>query len=287
MKSFAVSMLLVGTILVAKANAKFVLHEPKVPVSGLAPLMVVLHGFSSSAKDVEQVTRFSEWADRKGFYVLYPEAQDPQVWTRSWTYYLPEHQSPHRGESKYIIDYVEEIIKTYAVDPRQVYLAGMSAGASMASILVSCYPDVFKGVAFHSGTSYGLSSTWKEALIDLKAGPAEWRSPNRTCNPGSFQGKIMIFHGTEDRVVNLKHLDRLANDFMGESSIEETIQAPTETRYGYSEITYPNSRAKIFRVDGLIHTWSGGLNDGLNNDKKPGKFGPDATQKIVEFFFGR
>jgi poly(hydroxyalkanoate) depolymerase family esterase len=269
------------------AHAKFVLYVPKAKLQKPAPLFVVLHGFSSSATDIANITRFSQRAEQEGFFVLYPESEDPNIWSKCWQYFLPEQQIAGQGEGSMIIQEIDRIKANYSIDPNQVFLVGMSAGASLASILTSCYPNAFNGVAFHSGTSYGLSSTWKEALIDLKAGPSVVRMANTACNPKDFKGKVFVIQGSLDDLVNIKHFDRYANDYLSNFQNEAEIIEESPERFSYSKKAYLKN-GKIFGesyfVNGLIHTWSGGAADGKDRDNNPTKKGPDATDLIIKFF---
>ncbi|MEY4616705.1 MAG: hypothetical protein RJB66_1665 [Pseudomonadota bacterium] len=266
------------------AEARFLFHEPLSKPAGLAPLFVVLHGYSSSPEDVAEITRFSEQADKNGFYVLYPEAQDPGVWSKCWEYYLPEQQTREGVEASDIVKEIKRLVKIYPIDSRKIFLAGMSAGASMSSILASCHPEVFRGVAFHSGTSYGLSSTWEQALIDLKAGPSIRRPTNSACRPSDFKGKVLVFHGTADKLVNGRHFDRYIADFVGNKKYVELKVPATTTQLGYRQRDYQNNKAKTILVEGLIHAWSGGTLDGFDGNQQPSNRGPDATQIIIESF---
>jgi poly(hydroxyalkanoate) depolymerase family esterase len=269
------------------AETKFVFYEPKSTVNGLAPLFVVLHGFSSSAQDIAAISRFSEWADREGFYILYPESEEPNIWMKCWQYFLPDEQIRGQGAANEIIHEIKKLKTKYPIDADRIFIAGMSAGASLASILVSCYPKEFAGVSFHSGTSYGLSSTWKEALIDLKAGPSSVRSANDACDPKDFQGKIMLFQGTKDDLVNMKHIERYEADFLAGMQVDTKRISEDTVRFAYNQKDFFKGSALFGRgiiVDGMIHTWSGGTADGKDKDNQPTKIGPDATELTVNFF---
>lgn len=269
------------------AEAKYILHAPLLKLNEPAPLFIMLHGFSSSAEDIAAITRLSERADQEGFYVLYPESEDPNIWTKCWQYFLPEQQIVGQGEASQIVQEIDRIKINYPIDANKIFVAGMSAGSSMASILTSCYPDVFAGVAFHSGTSYGLSSTWKEALIDLKTGPSYVRLANTACNPKDFKGKVMVFHGSNDDLVNSKHLDRYVYDYLNPTNTDDVTVPETTERFAYLKKTFMQdgkTRGETYFINGLIHAWSGGTKDGKDKENNPTKLGPDATDLMLKFF---
>jgi len=278
-----------GLIILFIGNAKgaYILHVPKNHGAARAPLFVVLHGFSSSAGDIEKISRFSEKADRDGFYVLYPEMSNVKDWTKCWRYFLPEEQTREGESSAALLADLRTVLSKNSIDPQQIYLVGMSAGASMASLLVSCHPEIFNGVALHSGTSYGLSSSWDQALLDLKMGPSHYRKINEACHPRDFKGKILIAHGSGDDLVNGRHFDRIIADFLPATLLETQKTNESGEHWGYVQTTYRRDKVIVgesFLIQGLLHVWSGGGNDGLDSDGKKTKLGPDMTENIIQFF---
>jgi len=52
------------------------------------------------------------------------------------------------------IDAVHNMKKLYDIDPNRVYIAGVSGGGRISSMLGVCYPDVFKGGMYIVGCNY-------------------------------------------------------------------------------------------------------------------------------------
>jgi poly(hydroxyalkanoate) depolymerase family esterase len=276
--------LIIKNFIPTYAFAKYILHSPKNEISTTAPLIIVLHESTTSTQDFADITRLSDVADKEGFYVLYPQLDE----LRSWPYFLPEEQIPGQGKANFIIQDIEKIKMIYPINPNKVYLVGMGDGAAMASILAACYPNVFQGVAFHSGTSYGQISNWTEALKNLKNGPSpEFQQSNTACDTRDFKGKVLIFQGTKDEIVNFKHLERLSTDFLENTKMETLINNEDATHFSYTQRNFKKNekiRGESYLIDGLGHTWSGGRNDGSDQKNNPTKIGPDATNIILNFF---
>jgi hypothetical protein len=52
------------------------------------------------------------------------------------------------------IDAVHNMKKLYDIDPNRVYIAGVSGGGRISSMLGVCYPDIFKGGMYICGCNY-------------------------------------------------------------------------------------------------------------------------------------
>ncbi|MGZ3796798.1 MAG: extracellular catalytic domain type 1 short-chain-length polyhydroxyalkanoate depolymerase [Pseudobdellovibrionaceae bacterium] len=246
-----------------------------------APLVVALHGCLRKVEDVEKITRMSELGEKYGFYVLYPE---PSLSTSKgcFNFYSEESQKPGGGDAALVVKRVQDLLNTYDIDRTKVYVLGMSGGASLVSVLTSCYPTVFNGAAIHSGMGYGLASTWQESLFIAKNGPSIWHQRNTACTPSNYQGKMFLIHGSHDQVMNPLHFSLLKEDyFSGTESTTEEIP-PKLGYYGYTHQTfYQNNKIKGhgILVQGMNHEWSG-----TNTINPMAPLGPDASSLIIDFF---
>ena len=122
-----------------------------------APLVVMLHGCNQDARDFAEATRMNALAAAEGFVVLYPEQQAHP--TGCWRWYEPSHQQRDRGEPAAIAGLVGRVSARpdLAIDPQQVFVAGLSAGAAMAGILGATYPEVFAAAGLVAGLPYGAA----------------------------------------------------------------------------------------------------------------------------------
>ena len=121
------------------------------------PLIVMLHGCTQSPDDFAAGTRMNQLAEDHGFLVAYP-AQAPRAnGSKCWNWFLPRDQRRDEGEPALIAGITHEVAGAYRIDQGRVFVAGLSAGAAMAVILGTTYPDVFAGVGAHSGLAYGMA----------------------------------------------------------------------------------------------------------------------------------
>lgn len=224
-----------------------------------APLLVVLHGCTQTAADIAAGTRFDEHAGRAGWLVLYPE-QDPGAHPqRCWNWYDPAHQG-NAGEAAILGALIDAVIAAHG--DRPVLLVGMSAGAAMATLLVAARPERFQAVALHSAPAFGAAVDVPTALSVLRAGAADPDAGGERLR-SAFAGhapSALLIHGAADPVVAPINTDQLAAQWRA-----------------------AGGDARVWRIEGVGHAWSGGAADGSYTAPD----GPDATDAIVRFFLER
>ncbi|MBV8151838.1 MAG: PHB depolymerase family esterase, partial [Candidatus Eremiobacteraeota bacterium] len=118
-----------------------------------APMIVALHGCRQDADDFAHGTRFDAFAERHGAIVLYPEQDERRNGHRCWNWFKEENQRREGPEPSQILSLVERTLEEHGADRARVFVAGLSAGASMAAILAEAAPDVFSGVAAMAGVA--------------------------------------------------------------------------------------------------------------------------------------
>lgn len=276
--------LMTGLLFSLNAYSKEKLFIPSHP-QPKAALFVSMHGCLSAAEDSESSTRFSELAERYGFYVYYPEPAMGPDSKGCFEFYTEESQKPGFGDAAVIVNKVQELLQRYDIDSERVFVSGMSGGASLVSVLTSCYPDVFSGAVIHSGMGYGLASTWQQSLLIAQIGPNPFYQRNTTCSPGSFHGKMFLIQGSRDQVMNPRHHTALKKDYFGGLTEKKNWIPPQINKYGYTVSQFLDSnkqvRGKAVYVWGMNHEWSGA--DPINQINPRGPF---VSQMIVDYFLG-
>lgn len=265
----------------------------KMPSAGQRTLVVVLHGCTQDADDIARGTRFNEAAARDGFVVLYPEQPETAHPRKCWNWYEPGQIRRGAGEAAIIANLTLKIVREEGIDPRHVFLAGISAGAAMAANLAAGYPEVYAAVAFHSGLPALVANDVASALAVMSKGPAESDELGALAfhEMGAHARVVPViaFHGVSDpsvSVVNLRAIARqwvVANALAARAKPPEPVEVhPADHRLSGLRYVLSNGTvlAEAWRVEGLAHAWSGGSAAGSYAD--PGA--PDATTMMLEFF---
>lgn len=265
---------------VAQATPK--LFMPSNPKPNAA-LFVVLHGCLSTAEESEKTTRMSEFAEKYGFYVFYPEPYLGEELSKGcFEFYTKESQQVGAGDGGKIMADVKNIMAAYDIDPNKLFVMGMSGGASLVNLMASCYPEQIKGAATHSGMGYGLASTWQESLLVAQTGPLLFKSRNQVCNPKNYKGKMFLVHGSRDMVMNSAHYSALKKDYFSDAQNESQWISPEAGFFGYNHEKFYRGNELIGQgiyVWGMNHEWSG-----YKSVNPIGPLGPDVSKMIVEFF---
>ena len=125
-----------------------------------APLLVMTHGCQTTAEQQQRANLLDPLADREGFLVLYPDVNpiesdvQPGPLRNCWQFPLPTNWHRDGGDPQAIAAMTRRVMERWSVDPERVYMAGMSAGAFMTSIMAAAYPDLFAAVAINAGGAY-------------------------------------------------------------------------------------------------------------------------------------
>ncbi|MEP7157691.1 MAG: PHB depolymerase family esterase [Betaproteobacteria bacterium] len=255
---------------------------------GLA-LVVMLHGCTQDPDDFAAGTRMNERAREQGFFVLYPAQPAGANPSKCWNWFKPVHQHRDSGEPAMIAGATLEIIREHGIDASRVYIAGLSAGGAMATIVANAYPDIFAAAGVHSGLVRGAASNVIDALSVMKR-PRSLFSPSAGEHPPV---PTIIIHGDEDQTVHPQNSEQVLAAALHTSNATATTAGPQieqgESRGGrkFTRSVYRdtagNVQAEHWLIHGGGHAWAGGDTAGSHTDAS----GPDASRAILDFFFAQ
>ena len=177
------------------------------PVPENSALIVVLHGCGQTATGYDHGAGWSTLADRYGFTLLAPQQQRTNNPNGCFNWFQPEDTQRDRGEAASIYQMVEKMVREKRVDPRRVFITGLSAGGAMTSVMLACYPDIFAAGAIIAGLPYGAASNVQQAFESMFQCPSRsarnWGDLVRAAAP-SHRGqwpRVSVWHGNADRTV--------------------------------------------------------------------------------------
>jgi poly(hydroxyalkanoate) depolymerase family esterase len=251
-----------------------------------APLVVMLHGCTQDPDDFARGTRFNAAAARAGVLVAWPEQTAENQQLKCWSWFEPAHQAARAGEPAIVAGITREVMAAHAVDPRRVYIVGVSAGAAMAVNTAASYPDLYAAVGAHSGIPYRAASDVGHAWAVMRTGTSDPAILAYALQDalGGRTMPLIALHGGADPVVSPVNSRQLAAQWAGVHKLQSTPpQRSEEGGLSVERTTWPGADGtpliELVIVDGLAHAWSGGSADGTYTDPR----GPDATTLILTF----
>ena len=258
-------------------------------------LVVLLHGCTQDPDDIARGTRIAGHAERDGFLALLPEQPESANPKKCWNWYDRAHQGRDAGEPSLIVGMTDEVVRAYAVDPARVHLAGISAGAGMASLVAVAYPERYASLALHSGLAWRAATDVMGALGAMAKGvsdaDAQGASALEAMGARARAIPTLVVHGGKDAVVNPVNGSQSARQWavtaaraLGVPSLATRQTTGEEGGYGWTRTCHSDASGgclvEELVVHELGHAWSGGSREGTFTDER----GPEATREMVRFF---
>ncbi|WP_137172630.1 PHB depolymerase family esterase [Massilia sp. HP4] len=263
----------------AAGRREYKLYIPGSYNGAPATLLVMLHGCTQDPDDFANGTQMNALAEEFGCLVLYPAQSKGANPSRCWNWFNAVDQRRDEGEPSIIAGMTQAIMASHAVDPAQVYVAGLSAGGAMATIMGTLYPELYAAVGVHSGLPFASANDLSSALAAMKG---DFR---RSQDGGGQPLPIIVFHGDRDTTVHPANGDELVAQgarHLAQPGMAEPGRVPDG--HAYTRTLYPDQdgtvQAEHWLVHGAGHAWFGGNARGSYTDGK----GPDASREMMRFF---
>jgi poly(hydroxyalkanoate) depolymerase family esterase len=263
----------------AAGSRTYKLFIPSRTDGGPRPLIVMLHGCTQSPDDFAAGTRMNFLADERNCFVVYPEQPRGANHAKCWNWFRTGDQQRDSGEPSLIAGITRKIMREHPIDPKRVYVAGLSAGGAAAAIMGATYPDLYAAVGVHSGLACGAASDLPSALTAMRQGNAA------AVRTGASIPTI-VFHGDRDTTVHPSNAELILRG-PGEAAASprtKTLRGRVPEGHAYTRTVLTDEgglgTSEHWSVHGAGHAWSGGSPAGSYTDPR----GPDATREMLRFF---
>jgi poly(hydroxyalkanoate) depolymerase family esterase len=286
------------------SGGRFFVHAPEEISSEPVPLVVMLHGCTQSPASFAAGTLMNDVADRHGFVVVYPEQSRDRNPMGCWSWFDAAHRRRDAGEPAFIAEAAQTVMDAtsdWNIDAERVFVAGMSAGGAMASVMAMAYPDLFSGVAVHSGLACGSAGDQGSAFAAMsKGGPDPKRLAAAAFSRVDGLARpvpAVVIHGDADHTVSPVNGDQVVeqwltfNQLAAPDEFDGDLRRPSTTSRDHPAGGNACTRRRwtdrdgavlqeYVKVEGLGHAWSGGAPGGSYTDPR----GPVASELIWDFF---
>ncbi len=235
--------------------------------SGRQGLVLMLHGCLQQASAVGDLGNWDQPARQHGITIVAPNVPGGGVISGCWDYYGQDHNRSNR--------YNGDLLRLTAallqhdelnIDPRRVYVAGVSSGAGQALVLGCLAPELFAGIGLSAAPALG---TGKDDIREVATTVADAVQLSRKLagdHVGAFSTQVAsIIHGEQDEVV---HPDYAV---LNAQVMAELYQAPAMSEFDPGNLpgasvsgrgrTYQDTegpRVRLLHMAGLDHAWPAG-----------------------------
>ena len=273
-----------GVAMGATGARRFRLYQPPgIQPGEHLPLMVMLHGCGQDADSFAASTRMNRVALRERFLVLYPEQDRLANAQGCWNWYDTDNGRAY-GEAALILKAIDQVCQLYPADKAKAAIVGLSAGASMAALLVTRHPDRFKALVMHSGIAPGTAHSSLSAVAAMRGRRPAHPLAASPADMAAAWPALLAIHGDADGVVapaNSRAAVHLWAQAAGaQAGVARTVQRGQ--RYPMAVTDFKcraHTVATWVTVVGLAHAWSGGAANLAFSDAR----GPDASRMAWAF----
>jgi poly(3-hydroxybutyrate) depolymerase len=241
-------------------------------LAGKRALVLVLHGCAQTAAgDVidgtsDQGYNWKGVADQYGAVILAPNATGNLYGSHCWDWAKSTH-SRTTGHSGILLDLINRFVSNpqYAIDPKQVYVAGLSSGGAQTMVMGCLAPDIFAGVGINAGPPPGVTTLQIGAVPPgYTATTAASNCKNLAAtNVSQFATQVAgVIWGTNDYTVAQAYgpldAEAMRIAYGGTFAKGAAVSVPT----GGSNIPYTDANGKLrtseITVTGMGHAWPAG-----------------------------
>jgi len=255
----AVEPTVARTIEVAGVTRSYLLRVPAALRPGPASLVLVFHGGGGDGPGTERLTRFSALADREGFLVAYPEGLG-RNWNDGREFTSSRAHRDHVDDVGFVAALLGAIARVHPVDPRRVYVTGISNGGIFSHYLAAHLSSRIAAIAPVVGGIADPPEPWfrpeHAVSVLILQGTTDPLVPYRGGAIAFGRGKIIATEEAARRWA-------VANGAAREPVSEALAGAGSRTnRCGGLRLVYPDGRdgteVVLVRLEGGGHTWPGG-----------------------------
>lgn len=224
-----------------------------------AALVVVLHGCTQDAAGYSHGSGWSRLADEAGFALVFPEQQRANNPNACFNWFQRGDIERGQGEPMSIHEMIRHMLRDRRLDPRRVFITGLSAGGGMTSVMLATYPELFAAGAIIGGLPYGAAGNVQEAFASMNGVSRDaevWGDRVRAASTHSGPwAKVSIWHGTDDPTVRLVNAHELVKQWTHVHGLSE-VEPRRRLGAGHERLTWGGPKGglvELVTIAGMAH----------------------------------
>ena len=238
-------------------------------------IVVAMHGCGGSGPGFYSGSEFASLADRHGFIVIYPSAQQQAGFGKCFDTWSDAAKRRGGGSDPVsIVSMVNYVEQRYGGDPDRVYATGSSSGGMMTNHMLAVYPDVFKAGAAFMGVPFNCfanAADYPPGASQCTGGnmnrtPQQWGDAVRQAYPG-YTGprpRMQLWHGTADTLVPYSLLQEEIEQWTNVFGLSQTPTSTDTPQSGWNRRRYADTAGTVqveaYSIQGAGHSLpSGGM----------------------------
>jgi poly(hydroxyalkanoate) depolymerase family esterase len=232
-------------------------------------VVVAMHGCGGSGPGFYASSEFAALADRYGFIVVYPSAEQQAGFGNCFDTW--SDAAKHRGggsDPVSIVSMVTYVEQHYGGDPNRVFATGSSSGGMMTNEMLALYPDVFRAGAAFMGVPFNCFAnaadfppgSSKCTGGSMNRTPQQWGDAVRQADPGysGIRPRMQLWHGTADPLVPYSLLQEEIKQWTNVFGLSQTPTSTDSPQSGWDRRRYADSTGTVqveaYSIQGAGHS---------------------------------
>jgi len=238
-------------------------------VSANPAIVVAMHGCGGSGPGFYSGSEFASLADRYGFIVIYPSAEQQAGFGKCFDTWSDSAKRRGGGSDPVsiasMVTYAEQ---NYHGDANRVYATGSSSGGMMTDEMLALYPDMFAAGAAFMGVPFGCFAnaadyppgTSKCTGGSMTKTAQQWGDLVRQAYPGysGTRPRIQLWHGTADTLVPYSLLQEDIKQWTNVFGLSQTPTSTDTPVSGWNRSRFANSAGTVeieaYSIQGAGHS---------------------------------
>lgn len=233
-----------------------------------APLLIMLHSYSTSGDHQERYMNLRQEANRRGIVYLHPDGTIDKKQNHFWNASKAccDNFKAQPNDTDYITSLIKDVEEKVSIDPKRIYLVGHSNGAFM-SLTYACTTGKIAGVVSLAGAldkSFTCTTKKPTALLEIHG-----------TNDATIKFDGRTFHS-----VPITSAAQTTQEFAQLNDCANPTQLPTTYSTKDFEPTIKGAETKVFTYSGCKAStalWE--IDGGVHSPKLP----KDFAKEVIDF----